>query len=422
MDKLLITGGRQLKGTVQISGSKNSALPIIAAAILTDEPCIIRNVPNLDDIGAMIKLLQFIGVSAKRREDDALEIRAEQPLGVCPYELVRKMRASICLLGPLTARLKKCKISLPGGCVIGDRPVDIHLKGLKRLGAKITIEQGYIYAQAQELVGSEIFLGGRFGSTVLGTANLMMAASLAKGTTIIESAACEPEIVDLADFMTKMGARIKGAGSPIIEVEGVQHLRGTEHDVIPDRIEAGTFMVAAAITGGDVEIKGVKPHHLGAVWDKLEESGVDVYRNGSIRVRRNTPLKPVDVITMPYPGFPTDMQAQMSALMAVTPGISVITEKIFPNRFMHVSELARLGANVSLEGASAIVKGVEKLSGAPVMASDLRASAALVLAGLVADGETEVKRIYHVDRGYERIDEKLRSLGAKIERVPEENF
>jgi UDP-N-acetylglucosamine 1-carboxyvinyltransferase len=419
MDKLLITGGYQLRGTVQISGSKNSALPIMAAAILTDQPCIIRNVPNLEDITAMIKLLQFIGVSAKRTSDGALEIRAEQPLGVCPYELVRKMRASICLLGPLTARLKKCKISLPGGCVIGDRPVDIHLKGLKRLGANITVEQGYIFAQANELVGAEIFLGGRFGSTVLGTANLMMAASLAKGTTIIESAACEPEIVDLADFLTKMGARIKGAGSPIIEIEGVQHLHGAEHSVIPDRIEAGTFMVAAAITGGEVEITNVKPHHLGAVWDKLEESGVEVHRNGSIKVRRNGALKPVDLITMPYPGFPTDMQAQMSALMAVTPGISVITEKIFPNRFMHISELARLGANVSLEGASAIVKGVEKLSGAPVMASDLRASAALVIAGLVAEGETEVGRIYHVDRGYEKIDEKLRKLGAKIERVSE---
>jgi UDP-N-acetylglucosamine 1-carboxyvinyltransferase len=419
MDKLLISGGHQLKGTVQVSGSKNSALPIIAAAVLTNESCIIRNVPNLEDISAMLKLLQFIGVSAKRTADGAVEVRAEQPLGVCPYELVRKMRASICLLGPLTARLKKCKISLPGGCVIGDRPVDIHLKGLKRLGANITVEQGYIFAQTNELVGSEIFLGGRFGSTVLGTANLMMAASLAKGTTIIESAACEPEIVDLAEFMIKMGARIKGAGSPIIEIEGVQHLRGAEHSVIPDRIEAGTFMVAAAITGGEVEIKGVKPHHLGAVWDKLEESGVEVYRNGSIKVRRNGQLKPVDLITMPYPGFPTDMQAQMSALMTVTPGISVITEKIFPNRFMHISELARLGANVSLEGSSAIVKGVEKLSGAPVMASDLRASAALVIAGLVAEGETEVGRIYHVDRGYERIDEKLRHLGAKIERVSE---
>jgi UDP-N-acetylglucosamine 1-carboxyvinyltransferase len=330
------------------------------------------------------------------------------------------MRASVCLLGPLTARLKKCKISLPGGCVIGDRPIDIHLKGLKRLGAEISIEQGYVYAQARELTGSDIFLGGRYGSTVLGTANLMMAATLAKGTTIIESAACEPEIVDLAEFLIKMGARIKGAGSPILEIEGVERLHGAEHDVIPDRIEAGTFMVAAAITGGDVTCKGVKAHHFGAVWDKLEEAGVKVERtNGSVRVQRNGALKAVDVITQPYPGFPTDMQAQMGALMAVTPGISVITEKIFPNRFMYISELGRLGADVSLEGPSAIVKGVSRLSGAPVMASDLRASAALVLAGLVAEGETEVNRIYHVDRGYEKIDEKLRGLGAKIERVAE---
>jgi UDP-N-acetylglucosamine 1-carboxyvinyltransferase len=330
------------------------------------------------------------------------------------------MRASICLLGPLLARLRNCKVSLPGGCVIGDRPIDQHLKGLKRLGAEVLVENGYVHARCNELIGTDVFLGGRFGSTVLGTGNVMMAAALAKGTTIIESAACEPEVEDLAIFLNKMGAKIKGAGSHIIEIEGVEQLHGAEHTVIPDRIEAGTFIAAAAITGGEIEIKGARAEHLCAVWDKLEEAGITVERaNGTMRVKSNGDLKPVDVITMPYPGFPTDMQAQMSALMTVTPGISVITEKVFPNRFMHISEMSRLGADVSLEGNSAIVKGVKKLSGAPVMASDLRASAALVLAGLVADGETEVNRIYHVDRGYERIDQKLRQLGAKIERVSE---
>ena len=421
MEKIIISGGNPLRGTVEISGSKNAALPIIAATLLTSEPCTIRGVPNLSDIQFMCDILRWLSVKVTHHKTDGvIEIQAQHPLGVAPYELVRKMRASVCLLGPLLARLHNCKVSLPGGCVIGDRPIDQHLKGLKRLGADVLVENGYVHARCNELTGSDVFMGGRFGSTVLGTANVMMAAVLAKGTTWIEGAACEPEIEDLAIFLIKMGAKIKGAGSHILEIEGVEVLNGADHKVITDRIEAGTFMTAAAITNGDIEIKGAHAEHLCAVRDKLEESGVTVERaNGTIRVKGNGDLKPVDVITMPYPGFPTDMQAQMSAVMTVTPGISVITEKVFPNRFMHISEMARLGADVSIDGSSAIVKGVKHLSGAPVMACDLRASAGLVLAGLCADCETEVNRIYHVDRGYERIDQKLRHLGAKIERVSE---
>ena len=421
MDKLIVSGGNRLRGSVQISGSKNSALPIIAATLLTAEPCTIRGVPNLSDIQFMNDILKWLSVDVRHHKNDGVvEVRAQHPLGVAPYELVRKMRASVCLLGPLLARLHNCKVSLPGGCVIGDRPIDQHIKGLKRLGAEVEVQNGYVHARCTELIGTDVFMGGRFGSTVLGTANIIMAATLAKGVTYVEGAACEPEIEDLCDFLTKMGAQIKGAGRHMIEIEGVEQLHGAEHTIIPDRIEAGTFMAAAAITGGDIEIKGARAEHLSAVRDKLEEAGATVIRNnGTIRVQCTGLLKPVDVITMPYPGFPTDMQAQMSALMTVTPGISVITEKVFPNRFMHISEMARLGADCSLEGNSAIVKGVRHLSGAPVMASDLRASAGLVLAGLAAEGETEVNRIYHVDRGYERIDQKLRSLGAKIERVSE---
>jgi UDP-N-acetylglucosamine 1-carboxyvinyltransferase len=394
MEKVIITGGEPLQGTVHVSGSKNSALPIIAASLLTQEPCTIRGVPNLSDIQFMCDILKWLSVEVKHdRNNGVVQVRAANPLGVAPYELVRKMRASICLLGPLLGRLHNCKVSLPGGCVIGDRPIDQHIKGFKRLGAEVLIENGYVHARCKELVGSEIFLGGRFGSTVLGTANVMMAAVLAKGETHIESAACEPEIEDLANFLNKMGAKITGAGSHMIHIEGVEKLHGADHTVIPDRIEAATFLTAAAMTGGDVQVKGARADHLCAVWDKLEETGAQIERtNGTIRIQSNGHLKAVDVITMPYPGFPTDVQAQMSAVMTITPGISVITEKVFPGRFMHISEMARLGADVSLEGPSAIIKGVGRLSGAPVMASDLRASAALILAGLVADGETEVTR------------------------------
>jgi UDP-N-acetylglucosamine 1-carboxyvinyltransferase len=419
----MIRGGTPLRGTVNVSGSKNSALPIIAAALLTDQPCVIRGVPDLRDIRTMCDILKWLSVDVQHhRKEGIVQVRAQQPLGVVLYDLVRQMRASVCLLGPLLARLGNCKVSLPGGCAIGDRPIDQHIKGLKRLGAEVIVEKGYVHARCPELIGTDIFMGGRFGSTVLGTANIMMAAVFAKGVTTIEYAACEPEIEDLANFMNAMGAKIKGAGTHIIEIEGVEQLHGAEHTVIPDRIEAGTFMTAAAITGGDIEIKGARAEHLHAVRDKLEEAGITVVRtNGTIRVKSDGDLKPVDLITMPYPGYPTDMQAQMSAVMTVTPGISVITEKVFPNRFMHISEMARLGADAAIEGNNAIIKGVKRLSGAPVMASDLRASAGLILAGLVAEGSTEVTRLYHLDRGYEKIDQKLRALGAEVERVQDDD-
>ena len=418
LESIIVHGGKPLHGTVTISGSKNSALPILAATLLTAEPCVVGGVPNLSDIRFMVEILQHLGGKASfDPKQGVVTVQARKVKSVAPYDLVRKMRASVCVLGPILARNHKVKVSIPGGCVIGPRPIDIHLKGLSRLGAKITVEGGNVIAQAKQLIGAEMFLGGRFGSTVLGTANVMMAATLARGTTVIDSAACEPEIVDLADFLNKMGARVSGAGSPIITIHGVESLHGAEHTVIPDRIEAGTFMCAAAITGGEVTLKNARADHLGALTDKLEESGVRVERKGAdIIVRRNGGLRSADVITMPYSGFPTDLQAQYMVLMTITPGLSIITEKIFPDRFMHVAELARLGAEISLEGASAIVRGKKKLSGAPVMASDLRASAALVLAGLVADGQTVVNRVYHIDRGYERIDQKLRALGARIER------
>ncbi len=423
LEKLVITGGVPLKGVVRISGSKNACLPILAATLLTPERCVIRNVPDLADVRTMCALLKWLGVQVKHdRLGCVIETRAEKPVGIAPYDLVRKMRASVCLLGPLLARLHNCKVSMPGGCVIGNRPIDQHIKGLTRLGANVEVEGGYVHAHCDELVGTDVFMGGRFGSTVLGTANVLMAAVLAKGTTIIESAACEPEIEDLAVFLNKMGAKIRGAGSPTLEIEGVKELHGADHVVIADRIEAGTFMVAAALTGGDVEIQGACAAHLGAVRDKLEEAGATVQRNnGTIRVSGGSLHKPLELTTMPYPGFPTDMQAQMCALMSITPGISIVTEKIYPNRFMHLSEMARLGADVALESNTAIIKGVKNLSGAPVMASDLRASAGLVLAGLAAEGETDIKRIYHLDRGYEHIDTKLRELGASVERLEDDD-
>ncbi len=419
MDSLLIKGGVPLHGDVTISGAKNAVLPIMAATLLTRERCIIRRVPNLSDVTFMGQILSSLGAEVKR-EENTLEVRAAKVKGMGDYELIRKMRGSICILGPLLARLHKARVSLPGGCVIGSRPIDLHLKGLEALGAKITIEAGYVVAQAKRLTGTDMFLGGRSGPTVLGTANIMMAATLAEGVTIIESAACEPEVVDLAKFLTAMGAKISGAGSPTITITGVSELHGAEHEVIPDRVEAATFAIAAAATGGEVTIHGVRPEHFHAVLDKLKESGVKIVRNGpALTVSKASRLKPVDITTLPYAGFPTDVQAQMMVLMVLTQGISIITERIFESRFMHVSELARLGADIAIEGPSAIVKGGRALSGAPVMASDLRASAALVIAGMVARGSTLVKRIYHLDRGYENIDEKLRKLGARIERVEE---
>src|SRR5258706_9959795 len=419
MDSLLIKGGVPLHGEVSISGAKNAVLPIMAATLLTAEPCVIRRVPNLSDVKFMAQILTSLGAEVAL-DGDTLRVRAAKIQGVGDYDLIRKMRGSICILGPLLGRLKKATVSLPGGCIIGGRPVDLHLKGLEALGAKISIEGGYVHARARRLTGAALFLGGRAGPTVLGTANVMMAAVLAEGMTIIESAACEPEVVDLAAFLTKMGAKISGAGSPTITITGVKELHGAEHDVIPDRIEAATFAIAAVATDGEVTIKGSRPDHLGAVLEKLREAGAKVQRNDTtLTISRNGQLRPADITTMPYSGFPTDAQAQMMVLMTLTPGLSIITERIFESRFMHVSELARLGAEISIEGPSAIVKGGGKLSGAPVMASDLRASAALVIAGLAASGATEVNRIYHLDRGYEKIDDKLRKLGARVKRVAE---
>jgi UDP-N-acetylglucosamine 1-carboxyvinyltransferase len=417
MDKLVVKGGARLKGRVEISGSKNSALPILAATLLTPETCVLHNVPDLSDIRFMLEILSRLGAKVTF-ENGTVTTRAEKVITEVPYDLVRKMRASICVLGPMIARCGQATISEPGGCSIGDRPIDIHLKGLAELGATSHSEGGNVHIPKAELIGKEIFLGGKFGSTVLGTDNVMMAATRAKGTTIIESAACEPEVRDLAEFLNKMGAKIVGHGTRRVEVEGVEQLGGVEHTVIPDRIEAGTYMVAALITQGDVFLAGADPDHLVNVIDRMKSCGAKIKCSGEgIQVSAPRKLSSIDLVTETYPGFPTDMQAQMCALMSVTPGISAITEKIFPSRFMHLSELRRMGASVELEGATAILHGVEHLSGAPVMASDLRASAALVLAGLVAHGTTEVNRVYHIDRGYEHIDEKLRKLGAEIERV-----
>lgn len=419
MDSLLIKGGVPLEGEVQISGAKNAVLPIMAATLLTKEKCVIRRVPDLSDVQFMAKILSSLGARVSV-EGDVVTVEARKLRPVGNYDLIRKMRGSICILGPLLGRQRQAKVSLPGGCVIGTRPIDLHLKGMRDLGAEITIESGYINAVAPGLRGGDVFLGGRSGPTVLGTANVMMAAVLAEGVTTIESAACEPEVVDLAAFLTSMGATISGAGSPTIRITGVKELHGAEHEVIPDRIEAATFAIAAAATNGEVIINGSRPDHLGAVLDKLREAGARVERSGNnLSIKRNGPLCPVDITTMPYSGFPTDAQAQMMVLMTLTPGLSIITERIFESRFMHVSELARLGAEISIEGPSAIVKGGAKLSGAPVMASDLRASAALVIAGMAASGSTQVNRIYHLDRGYEKIDDKLRKLGARVRRVQE---
>jgi UDP-N-acetylglucosamine 1-carboxyvinyltransferase len=419
MDSFLIKGGVPLHGEVLISGAKNAALPIMAATLLTAEPCVIRRVPNLSDVRFMGQILTWLGAQVSF-EDGTVRVQARHIKGQGDYDLVRKMRGSICIMGPLLGRLKKARVSLPGGCVIGARPINLHLKGFEALGGKIAIHGGYVEATAKRLVGAPMFLGGRAGSTVLGTANVMMAATLAEGVTVIESAACEPEVVDLARFLTAMGAKISGAGSPTITVTGVKELHGAEHEVIPDRIETATYAIAAAATNGEVTIKGARADHLHAVLDKLHEAGVTIeHRGPHLVVRRKGRLKSSDVTTLPYAGFPTDVQAQMMALMTLAPGISIITERIFESRFMHVSELARLGADIEIEGPSAIVKGGRPLSGAPVMASDLRASAALVVAGLAAKGTTQVNRVYHIDRGYENIDGKLRQLGARIQRIEE---
>lgn len=409
-----------MKGSVTVSGAKNSVLPLLSACLLTNERCRIKNVPNLRDVITMIKILRSLGAYAEYSNGEVIVEAKTIKSHIADYKLVSTMRASFCVLGPLLGRLRKAKVSLPGGCIIGVRPVDLHLKGIKALGAKVEIQAGYAVVEARELRGAHIYLGGVFGSSVLATDNVMMAAVLAKGKTVIESAACEPEVVDLANFLNKMGARIKGQGTPCIEIEGARHLHGTDYHIVPDRIEAGTLILAGAITGGDCLVRGAFKEHLGAVMDKLDECGVRIEdADGGLRVMPSKKLKPVNVTTLPYPGFPTDMQAQIMSLMSVTPGISIITEKIYPDRFMHVSELNRMGANIMREGPHAIIEGRKSLSGAPVMASDLRASAALVLAGLVAKGKTEISRIYHLDRGYENLEIKLQKLGARIWREKE---
>jgi UDP-N-acetylglucosamine 1-carboxyvinyltransferase len=487
MDMFVIRGGKTLAGRVRVDGAKNSALPIMAAALMADGETVLRDVPNLVDVSTLAELLRTLGMRVERRTDRslAMEVLDDRPV-IADYELVRKMRASFCVLGPLLARRGRACVSLPGGCNIGDRPIELHLKGLRALGAEIRVERGYVVAEVQRLHGNRIYLGGPFGSTVTGTCNVMCAATLAEGETIIEAAACEPEVIDLGNMLNAMGARIEGLGTPFLRIEGVDRLSGVKHTVIPDRIEAATLMIAAAITGGRVELENVNITHLTAVIEKLREIGVRIELAddsptpldqlqaideliGSLDSDSPSPLAPsgrgaggegqlwepasdrpspltplpegargtehsfnvnpvllieaplelraVDATALPYPGLPTDVQAQFMSLLCLANGISVVTDKVFPDRFLHAAELVRLGATIRREGPSAIISGVRRLSGACVMASDLRASAALVLAGLAADEETVIKRIYHLDRGYESLERKLRYLGADISRV-----
>jgi len=419
MDIFRIEGPVRLSGTVTIKGSKNASLPIMAATILAAGKSVIKAAPYLSDITVCGELLSGLGCKVARETNGDISIDTrivDNPVG--DYDIVRKMRASICILGPLVARCGRAEVSMPGGCAIGYRPVNLHLKGLQELGAQIYLKNGYIVVEASKgLVGNEIFMGGPFGSTVLGTANVLMAATLAKGRTVIESAACEPEITDLANCLNKMGAKISGIGSPRLVVEGVKRLHPVEYQIIPDRIEAGTFMVAAAITKGQLHLRNCRLNDMMAVVDKLRSIAVTVEsEDDGCVVIGSKPIRPAEITTQPYPGFPTDLQAQFMALLSLAEGNSIIIEKIFPDRFMHVAELSRMAADLRKEGSTVIVCGVKKLIAAPVMASDLRASAALVLAGLAAEGTTTVNRVYHIDRGYEKIEERLNPLGAKIVR------
>jgi UDP-N-acetylglucosamine 1-carboxyvinyltransferase len=417
VDKLLIKGGISLNGTIAVSGAKNAALPILAGTLLSAEPVVVRNVPQLKDVATTITLLQSMGVEVTFDEKLNVEANAGNVADRrAPYELVKTMRASILVLGPLVARFGEADVSLPGGCAIGARPVNLHVQGLEAMGADIKVENGYIHARADRLRGAHIVFDT---VTVTGTENLMMAAALAEGETILENAAREPEVIDLANFLSAMGARISGAGTSAIRIEGVRELHGTDYTVLPDRIETGTYLVAAAMTGGKIRLDRAAPDHLEAVIVKLQEAGADIqFGDKSIEIdMRGKRPRAVDIRTTPYPGFPTDMQAQFCAMNAMAEGVGTITETIFENRFQHVLELQRMGADIQIEGHTAVCRGVKKLTAAPVMATDLRASAGLVLAGLAAEGETLVDRIYHVDRGYERIEEKLRQLGAEIRRV-----
>ncbi len=419
MQKILVRGGRVLNGTVAINGSKNATLPVMTAALLASSPCVIHNIPDLNDIRTMAEVLRCLGAKIDFT-DHTLTV---DPSGFskeeAPYELVRTMRASIYALGVCLARLGRAKVSLPGGCAIGARPIDLHLKGMEQLGAKVTIEHGYVVAQADRLKGAHLHLAGPHGPSVGATVNVLMAATAAEGETVIESASIEPEVTELVDFLMAMGCEIEGRGTSTLAIRGGRPLKGVTHRIIPDRIEAGTFMVAAALTRGDVTLTGAQANHLGAVTQKLRTIGVgvDLGSDGTLRVHPNGERKPTDILVAPYPGFPTDMQAQAMALLSTVPGTSVITETIWENRFMHVSEMNRMGADIKVDGNHAVVKGVKQLTGAPVMASDLRASAALILAGLVAEGETTIQRVYHLDRGYEHIEAKLSALGAEIQRI-----
>ena len=416
MDEILINGGKRLCGEVRISGAKNSALPILASTILGSGECVITNVPRVVDVLTMGKLLGILGAKVSHEGNRAVIQAGAIESTEAPYDLVKTMRASVLVLGPLLARWGEAKVSLPGGCAIGSRPVNLHLAGLAKLGADISIDHGYITAKATRLRGGRIYCDT---PTVTGTENLMMAASLAEGTTVLENAAKEPEILDLADFLIKRGARIHGAGTDVITVEGVRELHGGDHEVIPDRIEAGTYLAAAAITRGDVTVTHCRPSHLEAVLMKMREAGAEIREEkDAVRLTMPNGLRGTDVRTLPFPGFPTDMQAQMAALMSLAEGTSVVTETVFESRFMHVEELRRMGANIRVEGNRLVVTGCKKLTGAPVMASDLRASAGLIVAGLAAEGATQVQRVYHLDRGYERIEEKLGALGASIQRQP----
>jgi UDP-N-acetylglucosamine 1-carboxyvinyltransferase len=419
MDKLVIKGGKQLEGTVSVSGSKNATLPIaVAASILGDGACVINNVPDLRDVETLRSVLEVLGAVTKFK-DSTLHIAPRNEIVYeAPYDLVRKMRASIYVLGPLLARLGRAKVSFPGGCAIGPRPIDLHIKGLEQLGAQIEINEGYIHARADRLAAADMDLSGAHGPSVGATANVMMAATLAEGTTVIRSAAREPHISDLANFLNAMGAEIEGIGTSALKIHGVKQLRGTEYSIVPDDIEAGTFMVAATITGGDVFVKDAVQENLEAVSAKLSEAGVQLdWKDDAVRVTTPRQLSAIELNTEPFPGFPTDMQAQMTGLLSLVPGTSIITEAVHTDRFMHVAELNRMGADILVRGHRATVRGVPKLSGAPIMASDLRAGAVLVLAGMAAEGETVVSRVYHIDRGYERIEEKLTAIGADIVRI-----
>ncbi len=418
MDQMIIEGGRPLHGSVAASGSKNAALPLLIASLLTSEPVILHNVPRLHDVRTALGLLEHLGASANWIGDHSVEVRAPKLCGYeASYDLVKTMRASFVVLGPLLARTGRARVSTPGGCAIGARPVNLHIVGIRALGARIQLRNGYVEGRAERLLGARLWLDN---PSVGATENIMMAAVLAKGVTTIENAAREPEVQDLATMLIAMGAQINGAGTHVIEIQGVERVHGAEHRIINDRIEAGSLMIAAAITGGGVTVENAPAHHLDAVITKLREIGAEVTHDGDgLRVTRIGPMRPVELRTLPYPGFPTDLQAQMMALLTLAGGTSVITETIFENRFMHAPELIRMGADIVMKGATAVVRGPSHLSGAPVMATDLRASMGLILAGLAADNTTRVSRVYHLDRGYEALDQKLRKLGAVIERVPE---